>query len=79
LGKEAVMPAQKSGKILKEILRQIKAAQRSAEKLDQTVKALIKRTRDYELERLLKNIDADMMDVQHKLSQARRRMETEIK
>jgi len=70
------MPAQKSGKILKEILRQIKTAQRSAEKLDQTVKAIIKRTRDYELERLLKNIDADMMDVQHKLSLARKLLES---
>jgi len=73
------MSAQKSGKILTEILRQIKTAQRSAERLDQTVKALIKRTRDYELERLLKNIDADLMDVQHKLSLARRLMEAEMK
>jgi len=70
------MPAQKSGKILEEILRQIKAAQRSAEKLDQSVKAMIKRTRDYELERLLKKVDADMMDVQHKLSLARKLMES---
>jgi uncharacterized alpha-E superfamily protein len=70
------MAAQKSENILKEILRQIKTAQRSAEKLDQKVKATIKRTRDYELERLLKNIDADMMDVQHKLSLARKLMES---
>jgi uncharacterized alpha-E superfamily protein len=70
------MAAQKSENILKEILRQIKTAQRSAEKLDQRVKATIKRTRDYELERLLKNIDADMMDVQHKLSLAQKMMES---
>ena len=73
------MPAPRSGKIQKEILRQIKAAERSAEKLEQTVSAVMKRTRDYDLERLLKNIDADMMDIQHNLSQARKLMEARIK
>lgn len=73
------MPAPRSGKIQKEILRQIKTAERSAEKLEQTVSDVLKRTRDYDLERLLKNIDADMMDIRHNLSQAHKLMETRLK
>jgi hypothetical protein len=73
------MAAPRSGKIQKEILKQIKAAERAAERLEQNVSAVLRRTRDYDVERLLKNIDADMMDVRHNLSQARELMEARLK
>jgi hypothetical protein len=74
-----IMAAPRSGKIQKEILKQIKAAERAAEKLEQNVSAVLKRTGDYDLERLLKNIDADMIDVRHNLSRGRKLMEARLK
>jgi len=57
----------------------------TAEKLDQTlekanllqkaVKEIIREVEDYDLERLLKKIDAECIDVQHNLTIAKRLVE----
>ena len=41
-------------------------------KLEKYVKELIREIEDYDLERLLKKIDAELMDVQHNLVLAKR-------
>jgi hypothetical protein len=43
-----------------------------ANRLEKSVKQLIRETEDYDLERLLKKIDAELMDVQHNLALAKR-------
>jgi G:T/U-mismatch repair DNA glycosylase len=43
-----------------------------ARKLEKSVKELIREIEDYDLERLLKKIDAELMDVQHNLVLAKR-------
>jgi hypothetical protein len=43
-----------------------------AKKLEKSVKDLIREIEDYDLERLLKKIDAELMDVQHNLVLAKR-------
>ena len=41
-------------------------------KLEKSIKGLIREIEDYDLQRLLKKIDAELMDAQHNLSQAKR-------
>jgi uncharacterized membrane-anchored protein YjiN (DUF445 family) len=43
-----------------------------ASKLEKSIKGLIREIDDYELKRLLKKIDADLMDTQHNLVLAKR-------
>jgi hypothetical protein len=43
-----------------------------AEKLQKSLKDIIREIEDYDLERLLKKIDAELMDVQHNLVLAKR-------
>lgn len=43
-----------------------------AKKLERSIKELIRETEDYDLGRLLKKIDAELMDVQHNLVLAKR-------
>ena len=43
-----------------------------AEKLESSIQELLREIKDYDLERLLKKIDAELMDVQHNLILARR-------
>jgi hypothetical protein len=43
-----------------------------AAKLEKSVKELVRQIEDYDLERLLKKVDAELMDVQHNLILARR-------
>jgi len=42
----------------------------AAAAMSQDVDALIRRAGDYDLERLLKKIDAELMDIRHNLNQA---------
>jgi hypothetical protein len=44
----------------------------TAAKLEKSIKQLVREIEDYDLERLLKKIDAELMDVQHNLALARR-------
>jgi UDP-glucose 6-dehydrogenase len=41
-------------------------------KLERSIQDLVRETEDYDLERLLKKIDAELMDVQHNLILAKR-------
>jgi hypothetical protein len=43
-----------------------------ANKLEKSIKGLIREIDDYDLKRLLKKIDADLMDAQHNLVLAKR-------
>ena len=43
-----------------------------ASKLEKSIKGLIREIDDYDLKRLLKKIDADLMDAQHNLVLAKR-------
>ena len=43
-----------------------------ANKLEESIKGLIREVDDYDLKRLLKKIDAELMDVQHNLVLATR-------
>ncbi len=43
-----------------------------ADKLGKSIKELIQEVEDYDMKRLLKKIDADIMDTQHNLVIARR-------
>ena len=43
-----------------------------ASKLEKSIKGLIREIDDYDLKRLLKKIDADLMDTQHNLVLAKR-------
>jgi len=43
-----------------------------ANKLEKSIKGLIREIEDYDLKRLLKKIDADLMDAQHSLVLAKR-------
>lgn len=43
-----------------------------ANKLEKSIKGLIREIDDYDLKRLLKKIDADLMDAQHSLVLAKR-------
>jgi len=43
-----------------------------ANKLEKSIKGLIREIDDYDLKRLLKKIDADLMDTQHNLVLAKR-------
>jgi uncharacterized membrane protein (DUF106 family) len=45
-----------------------------AAKLEKSVKELVRQIEDYDLKRLLKKIDAELMDVQHNLILAKRLM-----
>jgi ribosomal protein L12E/L44/L45/RPP1/RPP2 len=45
---------------------------KDAGKLEKSIKQLVREIEDYDLERLLKKIDAELMDVQHNLVLARR-------
>jgi hypothetical protein len=45
-------------------------ALRAAKELKELVNSMIEHSHDLDLQRLLKQIDADLMDVQHKLSLA---------
>ena len=40
--------------------------------LDKSIQDLVRETEDYDLERLLKKVDAELMDVQHNLILAKR-------
>lgn len=50
-------------------------AHQKAKELADLVNNMISEAKDFDLERLLKQIDADLMDVKHKLSLALRLME----
>ncbi len=50
----------------------LKEALENASQLEKIVKQIIREVNDYDLERLLKKIDAEFMDVQHNLTIARR-------
>ena len=43
-----------------------------ANRLEKSIKELVREIEDYDLERLLKKIDAELMDVQHNLVLAKR-------
>jgi hypothetical protein len=43
-----------------------------AGKLEKSIKELIRETEDYDLQRLLKKIDAELMDVRHNLVSAKK-------
>ena len=45
---------------------------KDASKLEKSIKQLVREIEDYDLERLLKKIDAELMDVQHNLALAKR-------
>jgi hypothetical protein len=45
---------------------------KDANKLEKSIKELLREIEDYDLERLLKKIDAELMDVQHNLALAKR-------
>lgn len=45
---------------------------KDASKLEKSIKQLVREIEDYELERLLKKIDAELMDVQYNLALAKR-------
>ena len=51
---------------------QAEQALRSAKDLRDQVNNMIERSNDLDVQRLLKQVDADLMDVQHKLSLAAR-------
>jgi len=46
-----------------------------ANRLEKSIKELVREIEDYDLERLLKKIDAELMDVQHNLVLAKRLVE----
>lgn len=50
----------------------INQALEEANKLEKSIKGLIREIDDYDLKRLLKKIDADLMDAQHGLVLAKR-------
>jgi hypothetical protein len=50
----------------------LKEALENASQLEKIVKQIIREVNDYDLERLLKKIDAEFMDVRHNLTIARR-------
>ena len=53
-------------------LEKLKRAQEMVNLLEKTVKEIIREVEDYDLERLLKKIDAECMDLHHNISVARR-------
>ncbi|MCK4386178.1 MAG: hypothetical protein KAW52_07940 [candidate division Zixibacteria bacterium] len=50
----------------------LKQVTEEANKLEKSIKGLIREIEDYDLKRLLKKIDADLMDAQHSLVLAKR-------
>ncbi len=50
----------------------LKEALENVSQLEKIVKQIIREANDYDLERLLKKIDAEFMDVRHNLTIARR-------
>lgn len=50
----------------------LKQVTEEANKLEKSIKGLIREIEDYDLKRLLKKIDADLMDAQHNLVLAKR-------
>mgnify|MGYP001590860334 CR=1 FL=1 len=50
-----------------------------AAKLERKIKRLVSESKDYDLSRLLKKIDAEMMDLQHNLDVAFKFLEEEEK
>lgn len=50
----------------------LKEALENVSQLEKIVKQIIREVNDYDLERLLKKIDAEFMDVRHNLTIARR-------
>jgi len=61
----------KIGEIMKKTER-LSQILEEAEKLQKSIKDIIREIEDYDLERLLKKIDAELMDVQHNLVLAKR-------
>ncbi len=54
------------------MMKQAEEALRKAKEVADLVNAMIERSNDLDMQRLLKQVEADLMDVQHKLSLAAR-------
>ena len=52
---------------------------KQAAKLQKTVKSLISGLKDYDLERILKKVDAELMDAQHNLGLIKAKLEEKRK
>ncbi len=59
------------------MIKKAEEAYKNAKDLAELVNAMISSTHDLDLQRLLKQIEADLMDIQHKLSLAIRLSEKE--
>ena len=58
-----------------ETYKKIRQIQKKASRLEKAIKEILREIKDYDLERLLKKIDAECMDVQHNLTMAERMLE----
>jgi paraquat-inducible protein B len=58
-----------------ETYKKIRQIQKRVSRLQKAIKEILREIKDYDLERLLKKVDAECMDVQHNLASAERMLE----